>query len=251
MAQTKSGLSIQIVEIESRGARQTYVREHPWLIRFSHWLNAITLLILTASGMQIFEAFPSFGAKIPQVDFIHFPEAIRLGGWLGGALQWHLTCAWLFTVTGVAYVSYLIISGHWRQVIFHPRDIRGVWPMVRHYFFFKTKPEQREPYNPLQKLAYTSTIVFGVVSVVTGFLLYQPTQFAVFVKLLGGFGSIRIYHFMAMIGFLSFIPGHLVMVALHGWNNFYSMLTGWKRNPDYLEQPLEQEAKIESVPLPS
>jgi len=23
------------------------------------------------------------------------------------------------------------------------------------------------------------------------------------------------------------------MVALHGWNNFMSMLTGWKEEPDY------------------
>ena len=38
-----------------------------------------------------------------------------------------------------------------------------------------------------------------------------------------------------MIGFLGFIPGHLVMVALHGWNNFTSMLTGWKRDPEYLK----------------
>jgi hypothetical protein len=28
--------------------------------------------------------------------------------------------------------------------------------------------------------------------------------------------------------------GHLIMVILHGWNNFTSMLTGWKRNPEYL-----------------
>ena len=69
---------------------------------------------------------------------------------------------------------------------------------------------------------------------ITGILLFQPTQFSLPVKLLGGFGMIRIYHFAAMIGFLSFIPGHLLMVVLHGWSNFYSMLTGWKRDPDYL-----------------
>jgi hypothetical protein len=27
--------------------------------------------------------------------------------------------------------------------------------------------------------------------------------------------------------------GHLVMVVLHGWNNFVSMLTGWKKGPEY------------------
>ena len=179
-------------------------------------------------------AFPSFGAKIPQENFLRFPEVMRLGGWLGGALQWHLTFAWMFTLTGVAYVLYLIVSGKWRAVILRPHEFRGVWPMVRHYFLFKPKPEQLEQYNPLQKLAYTSTIVFGVVAVITGFLLFQPAQFAFAVKLLGGFGMIRIYHFAAMIGFLSFIPGHLLMVALHGWSNFYSMFTGWKRDPDYL-----------------
>jgi thiosulfate reductase cytochrome b subunit len=38
-----------------------------------------------------------------------------------------------------------------------------------------------------------------------------------------------------MCGFVAFIPGHLIMVALHGWNNFYSMITGWKREPEYIE----------------
>jgi thiosulfate reductase cytochrome b subunit len=234
MAFTKSGLTIRTLEVERDGARLTLSQEHPWLARFTHWLNAVTLLVLTASGMQIFDAFPSFGAKIPQADFMRFPEALRLGGWLGGALQWHMTFAWIFIVTGVAYGLYLLISGRWRQVILRPKELRGVWPMARHYFLFKPKPEQLEPYNPLQKLAYTSTILFGVISAVTGVLLFKPAQLALPVELLGGFGMIRIYHFAAMIGFLSFIPGHLLMVALHGWNNFYSMLTGWKRNPDYL-----------------
>jgi len=44
-----------------------------------------------------------------------------------------------------------------------------------------------------------------------------------------------------MCGFLAFIPGHLVMVALHGWNNFVSMLVGWKKDPEYSAagKPLE------------
>jgi uncharacterized membrane protein YqhA len=37
-----------------------------------------------------------------------------------------------------------------------------------------------------------------------------------------------------MIAFLLFLGGHLVMVILHGWNNFVSMLTGWKKDPEYL-----------------
>src|SRR6266849_6308094 len=32
---------------------------------------------------------------------------------------------------------------------------------------------------------------------------------------------------------LAFVFGHLVMVVLHGWNNFISMWTGWKKDPEY------------------
>lgn len=234
MALTKSGLALETIAVERSGKRETYSREHPWLVRFTHWLNAVSLLVLTASGLQIFMAFPSFGDKIPQRDLLHVPEALRLGGWLGGALQWHYSFALLFTATGLAYVLHLSSTGHWRRVILQPRDVRGIWPMVRHYFFFQPKPEQLEPYNPLQKLAYTTTILFGVAAVVTGIALSKPVQVAPLVPGLGGFGWMRVFHFAAMCGFLAFIPGHLLMVALHGWNSFYSMIIGWKRNPDYL-----------------
>jgi thiosulfate reductase cytochrome b subunit len=110
----------------------------------------------------------------------------------------------------------------------------GVWPMFRHYFLFQGKPEQTEPYNALQKLAYTGTLLLGLITVASGLLLYKPTQFALAAGLFGGFGVVRVIHFAAMAGFLAFIPGHLIMVALHGWNNFYSMLIGWKRGPEYL-----------------
>jgi len=36
-----------------------------------------------------------------------------------------------------------------------------------------------------------------------------------------------------MWAMLAFVFGRLVMVVLHGWNNFVSMLTGWKKDPEY------------------
>jgi hypothetical protein len=35
------------------------------------------------------------------------------------------------------------------------------------------------------------------------------------------------------VGHVGFVFGHLAMVILHGWNNFISMLTGWKKDPEY------------------
>src|SRR6201998_97226 len=70
------------------------VYEHPFVVRLCHWLNAISLFVMVGSGFQIFRAFPSFGAKIPQKDLLNWPKSFALGGWLGGALQWHLTFMW-------------------------------------------------------------------------------------------------------------------------------------------------------------
>src|SRR5205814_3681855 len=66
--------------------------EHPWAVRFTHWMNAASIFVLATSGLQIFRAFPSFGPKIPQDNFMNVPKTFTLGGWLGGALQWHFTC---------------------------------------------------------------------------------------------------------------------------------------------------------------
>ncbi len=223
------------------------IYEHPLVIRITHWVNAVSLTVMILSGIQIFAAFPSFSAKVPQNNFITYPpqftptsvggwfRGLALGGWLAGAWNWHFLFVWPFVISGVLYVVYQIFTGRFRALLFVPRDVPGVWPMAKHYFLFGKKPPLRQQYNPLQKLAYTSTIFFGIVSVLSGLVVFNPAQFSWLGVLMGGFHYARIWHFMAMCGFLAFIPGHLIMVALHGWNNFIAMLTGWKRDPEYLE----------------
>jgi Ni/Fe-hydrogenase b-type cytochrome subunit len=234
----KAGMRETIVEIESpkTGIVEQAVYEHPWAVRFCHWLNSVALLVMVSSGFQIFRAFPSFGAKIPQKDLLHWPKALALGGWLGGGLQWHLTFMWIYIATGLFYLGYQVFSGNYRQVLFMPRDIRGVWPMAHYYFFFGPKPVARETYNPLQKLAYTSVLGLGVLSVLTGLAVWKPIQFSWLAWMMGGFHWARIWHFAVMWAILFFLLGHLVMVVLHGWSNFASMLTGWKKKPEYLER---------------
>ncbi len=156
-------MATRVIAIEDvkTGEITEAVYEHPFVVRLCHWLNAISLFVMVGSGFQIFRAFPSFGAKIPQKDLLNWPKAFALGGWLGGALQWHLTFMWIYIATGLVYIGYQVFSGNYKQVLFVRRDLPGVWPMVRHYFFFGPKPPVREAYNPLQKHAYTSAIALG------------------------------------------------------------------------------------------
>jgi len=135
---------------------------------------------------------------------------------------------WLFAGVGVLYILYQAVSRNYEQVLFSRCDVRGVWPMFRHYFLGGRKPDIHQSYNPLQKLAYTTALLLGAVSVITGIALYKPVQLQWLVSSLGGFQWVRFEHFMAMIGFLFFIPGHLTMVAIHGRDNLMSIFSGWK-----------------------
>lgn len=218
-------------EIKPDFVRAAY--EHPLPIRITHWVNAISLFVMAASGLRIFRAFPSFGPKIPEQVLLDIPKSLTIGGWLGGALQWHFTFMWFFAGGGIIYIGYQVFSGHYRTVLFTPKDIPGVWPTARHYFLFGPKPPVTGQYNPLQKLAYTSTIFFGALSLLTGIVMYKPAQFSSLAWIFGGYHYARGFHFAALCGFLAFIPGHLVMVLIHGWSNFYAMLSGWKREPEY------------------
>src|SRR5262249_8388288 len=173
-------MSTKAIAIENTktGEVTEAVYEHPLIVRLCHWVNLVALFVMIGSGLQIFRAFPSFGAKIPQKDLLHWPKAFAIGGWLGGALQWHLTFMWIYIAPVVLYLACWIFCGNYRHVFFTPRDFPGVWPMVRHYFFFGPKPAASEPYNPLQKHAYTSVIGLGVLSVLTGFAVWKPIQFS-------------------------------------------------------------------------
>ena len=233
---TLSGISLPVVCVQGSHQESQYVLEHPALIRITHWVNVMVVFIMVGSGLQILAAFPSFSAKLPTPVEIPIPASVRIGSWLGGGIQWHLTWMWFYSLNGLIYIGYQVVSGRWRMTFVRLRDLPGIWPMVRYYFFLGPKPIQTEPYNPLQKLAYFFAISSGAVLLLTGWMLYRPVQLQTLVQLCGGFGMVRVWHFLGMCGLLAFIPGHLVMVGLHGWNNFQSMLTGMKRDPDYISQ---------------
>lgn len=218
------------------GRRTKATYEHPYLVRLCHWANTLSLFVLVGSGLQIFRAFPSFGSKVPQEDLINWPRTLALGGWLGGALQWHLTFMWIYIATGAIYFAYQLLSGNYRQVLFTRHDLRGVWPMVRRYLFFGPNPPARETYNALQKQAYTAVLILGLLSVLTGLVIWKPVQLSELAWLMGGFHWARLWHFLVMIAIAIFIVGHLIMVAIHGWQNFIAMFTGWKKDPEYFSE---------------
>ncbi len=210
-------------------------KRHHGLVRLTHWLNAIFLTGMIASGLQIYVAFSHFGSKnaalgVPNPfdsdTFGRMPEAVRLGGWLGAGLRWHFTLAWGFVITGVIYGLFLAFSGEWRKLIFRPRDVPGAWQMMRYYLRLRKDHPPQGKHNPLQKSAYSFAIALAVISVLTGFSIAKPIQLAFLTTLFGGYELARYWHFVAVWTFIAFTIMHVVMVFVADRASLRAIITG-------------------------
>ena len=178
---------------------------HPRWLRLTHWLNVVAVLIMVTSGWRIYNASPLFGFS--------FPASATLGGWLGGALQWHFAGMWLLAANGLLYLWINILSGRLRRKFF-PLGPRGLLNDVKAALRGKLAHDDLRHYNQVQKLAYLFAIVDITVLVLSGLVLWKSVQFGLLRDLLGGYESARLIHFFAMALLISFVVVHVAMVAL-------------------------------------
>ncbi len=137
---------------------------------------------MAGSGLQILAAYPALGPRGALYSWYPFqndapPSWMRFGGWLAGARHWHFAIAWFLIFNGVIYLIYMIASGEWRRRVFIPtRDTSNALAMFAYYLRIRKTPPPEDFYNGLQRMAYTSAILFGVVVVLSGLAIYKPVQ---------------------------------------------------------------------------
>jgi thiosulfate reductase cytochrome b subunit len=135
---------------------------------------------------------------------------------------------WFFTLNGIFYIIYTLISGEWRDLVPNKHSFKEAWLVLLHDLHIrKTAPPQNK-YNAAQRIAYTSIIVMGLGSVITGLAIYKPVQFYWLTWLCGGYHLARIEHFILTLGYVFFFLIHIVQVILAGWRNFSSVITGFE-----------------------
>ncbi|MDP9121366.1 MAG: cytochrome b/b6 domain-containing protein [Acidobacteriota bacterium] len=213
---------------------QPAVKRHHWLVRLTHWLNAILLFGMIASGLQIYSAFMHFGRRggpyLPNPwDGRPLPQWSRLGGWLAGGLSWHFALAWPFVLTGLAYVCFMAFSGEWRSLVFRPGDIPRAIEMQLYYLRLRREHPPQGKHNALQKAGYTAILLLGVLSTATGFAIYKPAQLPWLAALFGGYELARYWHFWAVFVFAAFTLAHIALVFLVDPASLRAMITGWYR----------------------
>ncbi len=211
---------------------------HPRVIRATHWLNAVLLFGMIASGLQIFHAYPAFAERggtfccYPFAGF-RFPEAVRLGGWLAGGLRWHFFLMWFFIVNGLVYGGYQLASGEWRRRWFRLRDVKGAWHMHLYYLRLRRDKPPYEMYNGLQKLSYSGTMTLGALAVFTGFAMWKPVSLPFMADIIGGYAWARFWHFLIVWAFVAFLAVHLFMTLIVDRESTRSMIVGaYREGPD-------------------
>jgi thiosulfate reductase cytochrome b subunit len=178
---------------------------HPVWLRATHWLNAIAVVILATSGWRIYNAAPFFDFTIP--------KGITLGGWLGGAIQWHFAAMWLLAANGLVYLLCNAGTGRlWAK--FFPVSPRAIIADLLAALRGRLSHADLRHYNAVQRAAYLFVIVDAVLLVLSGLVLWKSVQLPLLRELLGGYESARRVHFLAMAALVAFIAVHLAMVAL-------------------------------------
>ncbi len=210
------------------------VRKHPLAIRWFHWINFPLLLLMIWSGVLIYWAnavyrvgigdWTLFSMNLDQTTW----RALRVNQRLAEGMALHFFFMWLFAVNGVLYVVYTIVSGEWRALVPNRRSFHEAIHVVLHDLRLRRDPPPPRKFNGAQQIAYTSVILMGLGSLLTGLAIYKPVQFSWLVGLFGGYPMARFFHFWLTVGYVVFFVVHVAQVVRAGWNNFRAMVIGYE-----------------------
>jgi thiosulfate reductase cytochrome b subunit len=192
------------------------VQRHPLSVRITHWVMAISMLIMIGSGWRIYNASPIF-------DFT-FPEWMTLGGdvemslarhsdpGVASAIAWHFAGMWLLAASYILFVLRGILSGHFGQD-FLPVGPRSIARDLMAALQFRLVHRLGE-YNAVQKAAYWGVLTAVAVMILSGVAIWKPVQTYPLELLFGGFQGARLVHFLVMAGIVFFLIIHVALTLL-------------------------------------
>lgn len=132
----------------------------PIWTRALHALDLGVLLLMTGSGLQIYNANPVFGGR----DGATVPEIFLLGGWLAGGRDWH------FGVMGL-YAANLAV---WIGLLFQQRRRRlaDAGDLER----LRASENRQKRRLSAHRLVYSLMLIVLGFSLITGLAMYKPAQ---------------------------------------------------------------------------
>ena len=208
------------------------VAKHPLAIRWFHWVNFPLLALMIWSGLLIYWANPVYRIGWGDDTLLRMTvsqetyRAFGVNNRLARGMAWHFLLMWPFVINGLLYVLYTAFSGEWRHLLPGRRSLREAWHVLLHDLHLRKTPPPPRKFNGAQQIAYTSIVVMGLGSLLTGLAIYKPVQLGWLTAVLGGYAQARFFHFWLTVGYVLFFVVHVAQVVRAGWNNFRAMVIG-------------------------
>ena len=208
------------------------VAKHPLAIRWFHWVNFPLLALMIWSGLLIYWANPVYRIGWGEHTLLRMTvsqesyRALGLNQRLARGMAYHFLLMWPFALNGALYVLYTAFSGEWRYLLPGRRSLREAWHVLLHDLRLRKEAPPTRKFNGAQQIAYTSIVLMGLGSLLTGLAIYKPAQLGWLTALLGGYPQARFFHFWLTVGYVLFFVVHVAQVVRAGWNNFRAMVIG-------------------------
>lgn len=206
---------------------------HPLPLRIWHWTNALGMVLLALTGIQI--------RYVGMIDVVSFHTAVIIHNYTGfvviaNFLVWLLFH--LFTDQARNYHAELnpvqMFKGCIRQLVYYSY---GMFKGHKNPFHVS----RYNKFNPLQALTYQIVmLVFVPLQIITGLLLWDVTRFAMIVDFVGGIRVVDTVHVLIFIVIACYIPFHAYLATLGRTpsEHIKAMITGY-------EEVEEDEQKAE------
>jgi len=216
-------------------------RRHALATRIWHWVNALSLIILFMSGLNISNAHPrlywgewGFARKDAWLELPRFPGWATIPDYysLAAARDWHILFALVFAFGLLAFMLISLANRHFRRdLVTSPREWRpsAIWADIRAHLRLKFD-HAGVKFNFLQKVAYGGVIFILLPLMIFTGIVMSPGGEALLpflTDVFGGRQSARSLHFLAAWALFAFFVVHIVLVLLSGpIKQMRDMITG-------------------------
>jgi thiosulfate reductase cytochrome b subunit len=196
---------------------------HPLPVRIWHWINAVGVVLLILTGIQI--------RYLGVVDVVSFKTAVTVHNWTGFALMANFLIWFFFYLTSD------------RIKVYHPElspkeHMRRSFRQLQYYGYgiFRGDPNPHQisiyrKFNPMQSMTYQVIMLLLLpIQFYTGLLLWDVKRFSAQVEFLGGVRVVDTVHVLIFIFFVAYVLVHIYLGTLGHTPtaHFKAMFTGYE-----------------------
>lgn len=217
--------------------RAIYVFEAP--VRIWHWLHALSIVVLAATGYLIANPLPSIGGEASE----HFL--------MGNLRLIHFVAGYVFAIGFVVRIYWGIVGNKYsRELLYLPvwraSWWRDLWGEILYYLFIRREAPPSVAHNALaQSAMWLFNTLLGLFLIFTGFALYSEglglgswadTGFGWVIPLMGGSQSVRMWHLLGMWLIIVFAIIHIYMAIradiMGKQSSVSTIINGWRTYRD-------------------